>query len=314
MATQISSKMVSMNPGYTAQVLIDYLIERKHLSEGAMWMSRDNVVPDFIAVGEILFQKYMNLGITKTMACETAVPINLFLLREGFEIKLEPWEENQNQVGCASVTELLLKWKATPCVIKNTWKGVTIDVLNPVILPKAKMATNVEVWQNGQTCIVKLPKAQGQEKYSLYFVVGNDFVGDNIAEGQLYSDKILGLLKKATKKEYAGVCFPETEFSYRPEISPLFRNLYMANSPVSYNKWFVSQAVQEVQVKIDPIGFSVKDAVAISTTRGGADTSKHLIIDVGYSVLVTHDDLTIDGKHVPLFVGHVGDDWFKLNS
>lgn len=218
-------------------------------------------------------------------------PINEFLAKRGFDIKLEPIEERD--LAIASVLEIMLKWLeagAKTDVPYNQKKYAGVDLTSGVQVLQVEDFPNPVasiITKNGDTVLMTIPDERPTSSFEVF----------DLAR-KLMSTK--GTPDFDYERE---VIFPMVDLDIKPDISWI-----IGMSDEKEEKWGISQALQQTIVKIDEKGVLIKEAVALGVRCLAASfpIRKTLVINKPFLFVVLRK-----GLKEPLFSAFLDVDSWK---
>ncbi len=220
--------------------------------------------------------------------------VNAFLKERGFDIQLEPFENNHpGNRAIASVVDILLKWKE-----KGTESTLFVDEKEyPAVLMPTNTHCKVKKYYDQEVAII-----EAENKDTIYIMMAED-------RPILDDFKLIEYLTAIDERNltytsnYKDILFPMVDINEKPDISWLLG--------LQFGGGFeIAQALQQTKFQMNEEGAAAQSAVAITVEfrcmLPHDKEPKHLVIDKPFYIWIKRE-----GVDIPLFAAYVDQENWK---
>lgn len=190
----------------------------------------------------------------ESRAAYNAEEINAWLRERGFSIQLPP----QGHLFMASILDLMVKWfhPGTESSRVTGYKGVKLEqttarVIYDDVWPKNQYVVEIATQSNDRAYMYLADKAP-QSEWEVVQTIAK--MSRMVRQGKIQ-----------TSTKFVGVIFPEVQLETEPDVS------WMVGTRADGNDGeplIINCCKQEVKLKLDKEGASIKAAAAMGATRG----------------------------------------------
>jgi len=221
----------------------------------------------------------------KAWASWDADELNAILKKEGFAIKLEPFDSKT--FGVVSILDLMVEWQ---------YKGEKSTIeSNATNYPGVYMKKGFQTFDSSAHAepIICITTKSGDKVYM------------TVADSSVENFELLTLIKhiKAQMHQnyiYDFIEFPMIDLDQTADIA------WLLGMELTKN-WYISQALQQTKLKMNEVGAHVKSAVAIAVTlKCCPRPSEGIIINKPFYLWIERPGLT-----EPLFAGYITQENWK---
>lgn len=281
------SRTVALHPIFAALKKAEDII-----GKGRDWHSVNDIQDEFLT-------RYFNrsggeasrIPEIESIASWKAAVINEFLRSRGFSIELE--ELDQDTFGVASVLDLLVEWLVI---------GEKHSVYTDRVYPGARFegGSIVSFWTSEKHThpVARLETNTGDIAYVT--IAGEDPPANDFA----MLERVVGISESMSSCfEYGGLVMPMVDLDQKVDISWLLQ--MWTNASTGQRAW-ISQALQQTQLRLNEKGARVKSGVAIAITLECCIMPKpDLVINKSFYIWFVRD-----GVSLPFLVGYITpEDW-----
>lgn len=235
----------------------------------------------------------------KVVVADSADKINSFLEENGFSMKLQPF--TPNTIGFASVLDLVLEWitkgKQVPLYAKNrkSYDGIeleaNVEFFQSEVLGHIHTVAKIDT-KSGDTVYITVPQVL-LPSYPIEFI------------------RTLQLnLKQPHPLGYDAILFPMIDLDILNSLVWLY-DMY-AHTEVTNVPAYITQAIQQIKIKMNEEGVRVKtgSAIALTLRCTALEEKSFYIVDEPFLMWVTRP-----GLQAPLITAFVTEnDWKNPRS
>jgi hypothetical protein len=230
--------------------------EKAFLGGDRAWEPTNDMQTRFIReILEVCRPDLVRIPEFETIAALSEIPINEFLAKHGFNIRLDKFPElvpPERAWGAASVLDITLKW-----LVKGSKSSINTVRKN---FPAAKLSKDAVTIRDATGHQYPVAEVRTSSDDVVFMTICdrdlNNF--DLVAEAERISVNMTG------HAPYEGLLFPMVDLNHQVDISWL-GGMFTIDNEGYFNK--IIQALQQTKLKMNHEGARIKDAVAIGGFR-----------------------------------------------